>query len=420
MENADQSDDRARENSHAEVTTDDNIERQWSARHLLIGIALPAFPWILMYLLGRWPYLQIRPWLAYPLIYALHASAFISALVYYLLVRRRFVLRPLFQFGSIRKLLKELALAILLTLALMFLDWIIRSILVPALGVEIEPPESWVRVGYGQSSVVLLVILILAVTIGPVAEEIYYRGFVYKVLKFRLPIVPALILQAVFFALVHGYDLPNTIMISFVGIVLALVYEFRKNLLTPVLMHCTNNAIQIIPLIVLIATNLHMPAANWSQAADPPKWLDLSTFEDIERQDDAMQQWQYAIDTWGSLGSRHWKREVKAFEAVRHWFPDDRTACAKARLGIVLIYNSYIHDYRRAILHARRLLEEYPEQKEQCAEALAWMGWSYYMLRDFPKSRDAYEKIIAEFEEFEYPLSEARQGIQWLDELQNQ
>jgi len=121
MDNADQSDNGASENTNAEGTTDDNIERQWSARHLLIGIALPAFPWILMHLLGRWPYLQIRPWLAYPLIYALHASAFITAIVYYLLMRRRFGLRPLFQFGSLRKLLKELALVVLFMLALTLL-----------------------------------------------------------------------------------------------------------------------------------------------------------------------------------------------------------------------------------------------------------------------------------------------------------
>jgi len=185
-------------------------------------------------------------------------------------------------------------------------------------------------------------------------------------------------------------------------------------------MHCTINVIWIIPLILLIAANLHTPAASWSQAAEPPKWLDLSTFEDIERRDDGKEQRQYAIDTWGSLGSRHWKRELKAFEAVCHWFPDDRTACARARLGIVLIYNSYLRDYRRAILHARRLLDEYPEQKEQCAGALANIGWSFWMLRDFPKSREAYETVIADFEEFEYFHFEARQGIQWLDELQNE
>jgi hypothetical protein len=419
MENADEADNRACEDEYAEGSIDEDTEREWSAKYLLIGIALPVIPWILMFLVSRWHYFLIRPWLATPLIYAIHASRVITAVVYYLWVRRRFGLCPLFQFGSPRKLLKELTLAALFTLALGLLYWIIETLLLPVLRIEIETPESWVQMGYGRNSVGLIVFLIYAFTIVPVAEEIYYRGFVYKTLKFRLPMVLALILQATFFAIAHRLDLPNTILIFLLGIVLAIGYELRKNLLTPVLMHCIINARHMIPWIVLMAINFHTPAANFSQAAEPPKWLDLSTFEDIERQAGGEEQRLYAINTWGSQGSRHWKREVKALEAVQHWFPEERIACLSARSVIIHIYNVYLSDYRRAIVHARRLLEEYPEYREQCAGALANIGWSYYMLRDFPKSREAYEKIIAEFKEFEYCVSNAHQGIHVLDELEN-
>ena len=54
MENADEADNLACEDTYAEGSVDEDIEREWSARHLLIGIALPAFPWIFMHLVSRW------------------------------------------------------------------------------------------------------------------------------------------------------------------------------------------------------------------------------------------------------------------------------------------------------------------------------------------------------------------------------
>ncbi len=183
-------------------------------------------------------------------------------------------------------------------------------------------------------------------------------------------------------------------------------------------MHFMINAIVLIPVLVLIGMNLHTPAKTWSQAATEPDWLDLSTFDDIDRKENGLQQKQYAIDTWGSMGARRWKREVKAFEAVCYFYPEDREACAKARLGIVVVYSTYLMDYRRAVVQAQQLLQEYADQKEVCAEALSRMGWSYYMIRDFNNSRQSFDRVVAEFKEYEYAFVSAQQGIEWLNSVQ--
>jgi hypothetical protein len=41
------------------------------------------------------------------------------------------------------------------------------------------------------------------------------------------------------------------------------------------------------------------------------------------------------------------------------------------------------------------MLSEYPEYKEECSRALSYEGWSYFMLKDFRKSRMAFGKVIS-------------------------
>ena len=175
--------------------------------------------------------------------------------------------------------------------------------------------------------------------------------------------------------------------------------------------------IRDIPIAVLMVHNFYFPASDWSEAATPPAWYQFEPDSKIEKQEDGTKQRQYAIDTWGSLGKRQWKREVNAFEAVCYWFPEDKEACAKTRLGIATVYCDYLKDYRRAINEAERVLSEYPQQKEECAHALAVEGWSYYRLQHIQKSREAFDRVVKDFSEYEDILHSANQGILQLDTL---
>jgi membrane protease YdiL (CAAX protease family) len=394
------------------------MKRKWFIMHLLVGIAFPIFAWILIYSLSHWSYIRLRPWIAAPLFLTVYISTYIGVLFYYVFIYRKYGLLTLFQVRPLKKLFKELIHSVLLLLLLGFILWLIDKMLAVTFNVEVQIPEKWAWVSYAPNSILLLLFLFLGFTLIPIGEEIYFRGFVYNVLKMRLPILIALVIQALVFTTIHGYNLINSFRIFVIGIFFAIVYEMKRNLLAPTLMHCIINAMWCIPLLILIVVNLHTPAPNWSQAANLPNWLDISTFEDVEHKENGLQQWQYAVDTWGSLGSRQWKREVKAFEAVCHWFPQDGTACAKARLGIVHIYCDYLKDYRRAVLQADHLLQEYPDQREQCAWALYKMGLSYYMLKDFHNSRKALSRVVAEFKEHEDALSYSQQVIEKLDALE--
>jgi len=157
---------------------------------------------------------------------------------------------------------------------------------------------------------------------------------------------------------------------------------------------------------------------NWNEAQTRPSWFKAYPSGEIERQKDGMEQWQYTINKWGSKGSRQWKKEANAFNALCMWFPEDRTACAKAKLGIAAIYVRYLKDYRRGIVEANYLLSQYPDQREQCASVLSEIGLAYLMLKDFKNSRISFERVINDFQDHKDALESAQKGIKWLNDLE--
>ncbi|MHC4620031.1 MAG: CPBP family glutamic-type intramembrane protease [Planctomycetota bacterium] len=394
------------------------IEPRLFIMHLLAGIALPIFSWTVMYLLSLSSWIKYRPWVGGPLGFTLYMSAIAAMLVYSIYFCRKYGLFPLFRFRPSRKLLKDVIHCVPLLLILGCVLWLVRTLIRVIFEAEVQTPQSWAWVTYAPNSILLLSFLILGFTIIPIVEEVYFRGFIYKALKIRAHVWIALVVQALVFTAIHCYAPAYAFQVFLIGIAFAIVYDKKKSLLTPALTHCIINGIHFAPFLVLWATNLHIPAKNWSEAGVCPHWLDLSTYEHIERQKDGMEQWQYAIDTWGSTGSRQWKDEVKAFEAVCYWFPEERVACAKARVGIVYIYSQYLRDYRRAVVQADRILREYSDQREPCAVALAEMGWSYYMLRDFDNARKAFNRVVAGYQEHDEVIRSAVRGIEWLNAVE--
>jgi membrane protease YdiL (CAAX protease family) len=75
--------------------------------------------------------------------------------------------------------------------------------------------------------------------VGPVAEELFFRGFLYGFFR-RWGILPAVLLSTLVFVLVHPSGRP-VLTQTVGGIVFAAAYEFEKNLLVPVTIHVLGN-----------------------------------------------------------------------------------------------------------------------------------------------------------------------------------
>lgn len=387
----------------------------WPSKDIALGILIPISFWAFGYL----NLLTYKPWVAVPFYFSLDMFCEIIMVLYSIYVCRKRGFWPLFQLMSAPRVLKEFLKSLPIALLIMVGIGLTSVLLEVVLKKDIGTPGVWKWATYAPNSILLIIILVLAFTLGPIVEEIFFRGFLYNGLKTRFPSLMAASFQAAIFSALHGYELLNSFLVFLIGVALAIVYEKRKNLLSPIFVHGVINATWAIPLLILTFQNYHTPATDWNEAKIKPSWFMSYPSEKIERQSDGMKQWQYAIDKWGSKGSRRWKMEVNAFDAVETFFPGDRTACAKAKLGIAVIYVRYLKDYRRGVIEADELLSRYPDQKEQCASVLSERGLAYFMLKDFKNSRISFERVINDFQDHKNALESAQKGMKWLNDLES-
>jgi membrane protease YdiL (CAAX protease family) len=84
-------------------------------------------------------------------------------------------------------------------------------------------------------------LVVLAIAVAPVAEEVFFRGMLYNALRRYLGPTSAAIVQGAAFGLVHPFDFARRTVIAFTGFALAKVYDRRRTLLTPILLHAMIN-----------------------------------------------------------------------------------------------------------------------------------------------------------------------------------
>ncbi|MFD2159829.1 CPBP family intramembrane glutamic endopeptidase [Rubritalea tangerina] len=95
-----------------------------------------------------------------------------------------------------------------------------------------------------QSGEKLLIIILGACVIAPVAEEIIFRGYLYPVIKrFSEPTIAA-ITSGILFGAIHG-QIWALIPLSIFGILLAILYEKSGSIWAPILCHAMFNSINI-------------------------------------------------------------------------------------------------------------------------------------------------------------------------------
>lgn len=94
----------------------------------------------------------------------------------------------------------------------------------------------------------LINIIVLAVIISPVLEEIYFRKLMYCSLKKNLGVLWAGIITSFLFAVVHLnlYAFPVLFVLS---IVLTIIYEKDNTIFSPVLLHAIFNSVMIISIL---------------------------------------------------------------------------------------------------------------------------------------------------------------------------
>jgi membrane protease YdiL (CAAX protease family) len=167
-----------------------------------------------------------------------------------------------------RNLVKEFLLAIPSTVAVLFSTGVVVyavQLVLMRLG---RPPESALDYWGEKSEHSLVPLILLATIVAPIVEETFFRGFLYNALRSVLPVWLAAIGQAVLFGAGHIYE-PLGIFATFViGLILATIYEWRKTLIAPMIVHCMYNSLVMVVIASAIMANANGPVIGVGFARD--------------------------------------------------------------------------------------------------------------------------------------------------------
>tara|TARA_Y100000385_G_C13084938_1_gene635952 strand:+ start:502 stop:1086 length:585 start_codon:yes stop_codon:yes gene_type:complete len=83
-------------------------------------------------------------------------------------------------------------------------------------------------------------ILIHVLLIAPIVEEVIFRGYMYRILKSRIPIIFAMIISSTLFSLIH-YNVLSYILLFVLSIFLTYIYERNGSIICPIIIHSLFN-----------------------------------------------------------------------------------------------------------------------------------------------------------------------------------
>jgi membrane protease YdiL (CAAX protease family) len=89
--------------------------------------------------------------------------------------------------------------------------------------------------------------LVSACLLAPLAEEILYRGVLFRSLWNRIGVIPGAVVSATVFAILHFYDGYGLLSVGFFGLTCALLYAGTGSLVTVVMLHVLYNGSIKIP-----------------------------------------------------------------------------------------------------------------------------------------------------------------------------
>jgi membrane protease YdiL (CAAX protease family) len=144
---------------------------------------------------------------------------------------------------------------VLRTLGMAALAWfaylVIARLAVPLLQPEQQDVTN--ELGTDENSVLsIAVAAFLIVIVAPLAEELFFRGFMYAGLRRSLPLWPAALISALVWGSLHlgGGNVGVAIQLSIFGVILAWLYERSGTLWAPIFAHTLNNTIAFTLLVV--------------------------------------------------------------------------------------------------------------------------------------------------------------------------
>ena len=100
----------------------------------------------------------------------------------------------------------------------------------------------------------LIITLISTGLIGPIIEELMFRGIIYNELKNKYKNMKAILITTILFAIIH-FNIIQILYALAIGFILIFVYEKYKNIKAPIILHMASNITTTLFLPILVQNN---------------------------------------------------------------------------------------------------------------------------------------------------------------------
>ena len=144
-----------------------------------------------------------------------------------------------------------LARALLFLVAAYPLLMLVQAMVYGVAGGDMAPQEVVEFLQNAETPRDRMAVVVMAIIVAPVAEEVIFRGYLYPVAKRFGGATAALMVTSVLFAFLHGHaaSIPALTMLA---VCLGLAYEKTGSLLVPMIMHAVFNAVSVGAILFLV------------------------------------------------------------------------------------------------------------------------------------------------------------------------
>jgi len=126
-----------------------------------------------------------------------------------------------------------------------FLALVAYLVLTSIYTVLVDPPSEQLPSGLEDADQNLLLAVatgVLLIVVAPLAEEIFFRGFLYQAFRNSFGVLPGALLSGLIFGGIH-LEFFKLVQLAILGVILALLFEKTRSLWPPIILHALNNTL---------------------------------------------------------------------------------------------------------------------------------------------------------------------------------
>jgi len=182
--------------------------------------------------------------ISFIVLYGIQVLLMMGTVWFFALYRRKAGLRDLgLRYYSIGKTMWYTFISLV---AIFIISFIYVYVMNAVLG--IEAPSSKIEILIRNRSISNTILLVVVAFIGPVVEEVFFRGFLYSAFKKSWGVLPALFISSVLFSVVH-LQVYSFLPLFIIGWLLAYIFEKTRSLFPAIFLHAIYNLILILILL---------------------------------------------------------------------------------------------------------------------------------------------------------------------------